>query len=514
MVVVLSSVLSVAGVVALTGLVFICCRLRQRQRGFFFPRGSSPIDDDEIEAWKGNREKPTTDEQEKSPSGAYYTSFGDNNEPVSPPPLSADVLGAGAIVQRRDPLAFVQVHSFPDRAASLDSSGSDRGSMAPFSPSPKKRSSNVIIYKDMPQPCPVPPNLAALNRESFPRPGTAPADTGNRCFHLGSYQQQETVPLYRRSEEFTRRSSRSASFGYPAYYGMAGRFSLDQDREVIFPLTLASMQSPRMALQYARAPNSRAGLTDESVPGDPSFLPAPKRLPSRLSKMPPATGSPLVTAAATAAAVLGDAGAVYSDDESNSFPIPPGNTKGTKANTRRNSKISVAFRRARSRSTRGCSIVSYVGPEPVLQSHTYQLSFERSLSVPRCRSNVQPQLPPSRQQSPALVSYQHMPACPLPASMRPSRRNDNGENSDNRGIHKYQGYNDQRTQPRSGQPAFSAASASSSMSSISSQVRASATAVRASVDSDVPLLGGLSPPWISERGGGHENLDSIGLAIG
>ncbi|KAK3952412.1 hypothetical protein QBC32DRAFT_143305 [Pseudoneurospora amorphoporcata] len=37
----------------------------------------------------------------------------------------------------------------------------------------------------------------------------------------------------------------------------------------------------------ARAPNSRAGLTDETVPGDVPFIPAPKRQPSRLYKLPP-----------------------------------------------------------------------------------------------------------------------------------------------------------------------------------------------------------------------------------
>ncbi|KAK3334861.1 hypothetical protein B0H65DRAFT_335305 [Neurospora tetraspora] len=37
----------------------------------------------------------------------------------------------------------------------------------------------------------------------------------------------------------------------------------------------------------ARAPNSRAGLTDETVPGDVPWIPAPKRQPSRLYKLPP-----------------------------------------------------------------------------------------------------------------------------------------------------------------------------------------------------------------------------------
>ncbi|KAI0110136.1 hypothetical protein F4814DRAFT_393389 [Daldinia grandis] len=37
----------------------------------------------------------------------------------------------------------------------------------------------------------------------------------------------------------------------------------------------------------ARAPNARFGLTDEAVPGDDPFLPAPRRHPSRLHKLPP-----------------------------------------------------------------------------------------------------------------------------------------------------------------------------------------------------------------------------------
>ncbi|EGZ77574.1 hypothetical protein NEUTE2DRAFT_79257 [Neurospora tetrasperma FGSC 2509] len=37
----------------------------------------------------------------------------------------------------------------------------------------------------------------------------------------------------------------------------------------------------------ARAPNSRAGLTDDTVPGDVPFILTPKRQPSRLHKLPP-----------------------------------------------------------------------------------------------------------------------------------------------------------------------------------------------------------------------------------
>ncbi|KAK4101670.1 hypothetical protein N658DRAFT_531771 [Parathielavia hyrcaniae] len=48
-----------------------------------------------------------------------------------------------------------------------------------------------------------------------------------------------------------------------------------------------SKNLPQTPIQ-ARAPNARAGLTDESVPGDePFILTSPKRTPSRLSKLPP-----------------------------------------------------------------------------------------------------------------------------------------------------------------------------------------------------------------------------------
>ncbi|KAK4173690.1 hypothetical protein QBC36DRAFT_194032 [Triangularia setosa] len=47
---------------------------------------------------------------------------------------------------------------------------------------------------------------------------------------------------------------------------------------------------PQTPIQ-ARAPNARAGLTDESVPGDDPFIPSPKRQTSRLSKMPPNSAS-------------------------------------------------------------------------------------------------------------------------------------------------------------------------------------------------------------------------------
>lgn len=52
-----------------------------------------------------------------------------------------------------------------------------------------------------------------------------------------------------------------------------------------------SMDLPRVPepAAFARAPNARSGLTDETVPGDDPFVPPLRRQPSRLQKLPPNT---------------------------------------------------------------------------------------------------------------------------------------------------------------------------------------------------------------------------------
>ncbi|KAI1347613.1 hypothetical protein F5Y01DRAFT_241138 [Xylaria sp. FL0043] len=57
---------------------------------------------------------------------------------------------------------------------------------------------------------------------------------------------------------------------------IGGSFSMDLPR------------APEAAAAFARAPNARTGLTDETVPGDEPFVQL-KRQPSRLQKMPPGT---------------------------------------------------------------------------------------------------------------------------------------------------------------------------------------------------------------------------------
>lgn len=78
------------------------------------------------------------------------------------------------------------------------------------------------------------------------------------------YQGRHSQQLPRASEE---RSPRSIHHNSP---GSQGRTSFDKELP----------QTPIQAV----APNARAGLTDETVPGADPFLPSPKRQTSRLSK--------------------------------------------------------------------------------------------------------------------------------------------------------------------------------------------------------------------------------------
>jgi hypothetical protein len=73
--------------------------------------------------------------------------------------------------------------------------------------------------------------------------------------------------LPRRSDETMPRSSHHRSSG------SRGKTSFDKEL-------------PQTPIQ-ARAPNARAGLTDDAVPGDDPFLPCPRRQPSRVYKLPP-----------------------------------------------------------------------------------------------------------------------------------------------------------------------------------------------------------------------------------
>ncbi|KAB5580651.1 hypothetical protein GE09DRAFT_1213091 [Coniochaeta sp. 2T2.1] len=90
-----------------------------------------------------------------------------------------------------------------------------------------------------------------------------------------SIRKPPSVIVYqgRHSQQLPRPSGEGSPRSIYNSPGSNGRQSFDKDLP----------QTPIQAV----APNARAGLTDETVPGDDPFLPSPKRHPSRLSKVPP-----------------------------------------------------------------------------------------------------------------------------------------------------------------------------------------------------------------------------------
>lgn len=90
-VIVLSTVLSVVGVILVIGAALVCLRCRRR-RSKLFRRGITPIDDDEIETWKSKRnEKELGDDA--GPPG-----YGDNNGHVKHESVSSTRKSTSVIV--------------------------------------------------------------------------------------------------------------------------------------------------------------------------------------------------------------------------------------------------------------------------------------------------------------------------------------------------------------------------------------------------------------------------------
>ncbi|POS72689.1 hypothetical protein DHEL01_v208913 [Diaporthe helianthi] len=90
-IIVLSTILSVVGVILIVGAALFCLRCRRR-RSKLFRRGITPIDDDEIETWKSSRrEKELGDD-------ARQTMHGDNNGHVKHESVSSTRKSTSVIV--------------------------------------------------------------------------------------------------------------------------------------------------------------------------------------------------------------------------------------------------------------------------------------------------------------------------------------------------------------------------------------------------------------------------------
>ncbi|KAI0478248.1 hypothetical protein F4859DRAFT_51721 [Xylaria cf. heliscus] len=96
------------------------------------------------------------------------------------------------------------------------------------------------------------------------------------------------------TERYASHSSKNSTSSTRIQYQKGGACRPSTDAAVTsrsFIQNSFSLDLPRApeAAAFARAPNARTGLTDETVPGDDPFVPPLKRQPSRLQKLPPST---------------------------------------------------------------------------------------------------------------------------------------------------------------------------------------------------------------------------------
>ncbi|KAI0860517.1 hypothetical protein F4860DRAFT_514688 [Xylaria cubensis] len=107
------------------------------------------------------------------------------------------------------------------------------------------------------------------------------------------------------TERYMSHSSKNSTNSARIQYQKGGAYRPSMDAATTprsFIQNSFSLDLPRApeAAAFARAPNARTGLTDETVPGDDPFVPPLKRQPSRLQKLPPNTPKTLSRASSRA----------------------------------------------------------------------------------------------------------------------------------------------------------------------------------------------------------------------
>ncbi|EFX01832.1 hypothetical protein CMQ_8298 [Grosmannia clavigera kw1407] len=286
----LSTVFSVIGALLLVGIGFACWRRRRRRP--LFPRGISPIDDDEIETWKvGQADKA-------SEAGGVISQANGGEEGHGPSWPRAAARHWSGVSQRARAMTVEEqyAHQANTQLTRLRGISVDSGVFA--APPLRKSPSKVIIDEEPSTPRQYYSTSYGIPESAvtvpFPSVPDSPAAMAAGAAAASSWKHQ-----HRQSDDLasprTGRSARSLSLEQSARPPIIGRFSLDQDRSRNSALAQLMPQGQFPGTQlpaavHARAPNSRPGLTDETIPGDPSFLPSPRPLrkqTSRLVKQPP-----------------------------------------------------------------------------------------------------------------------------------------------------------------------------------------------------------------------------------
>lgn len=134
-VIILSTVLSVFGCLAIAAVIWICIRCN-RKRARLFNRGITPIDDDEIETWKGHRREKDLEAslpQTPAPTQARLDSRGhQKQESTSSTKKPASVIVYARRSEEQSPRSPSIPSHFPKR--SLDGGKTSLDKELPFTP--------------------------------------------------------------------------------------------------------------------------------------------------------------------------------------------------------------------------------------------------------------------------------------------------------------------------------------------------------------------------------------------
>lgn len=283
LIITLSTVCSVVSVLLCIGIGFVCWRCRRQG---LFPRGITPINDDEIETWKAERVPEKATEiacacaSKDEGNGVIETSF---------PIVTSESWDVSEISELNSDSVTA--------SAGQSARGFNIRNVAAIK-QPKRAPSKVIIDQES-----LPPSQLT-NGNSGPRGSSAYPYILDAPATISVGAAAVSSSHHHKSDEMTSprgvRSARSLSLGQNPRIPIIGRLSLDQNRgREGFALSQLSPHGEQFyesrfpADVRARAPNSRIGLTDEMIPGDPSFLPSPRtvrRQPSRLTKQRPVSG--------------------------------------------------------------------------------------------------------------------------------------------------------------------------------------------------------------------------------
>ncbi|PSR92412.1 hypothetical protein BD289DRAFT_335720, partial [Coniella lustricola] len=173
-VVILSTILSVVGLVIVCGSIWVCIRYRQR-RTRLFNRGITPIGDDEIETWKGHRiekslethlprrghrKHESTSSTQKPPSVIVYARTSEEQWVRSPstPGHNSTMSWDGSRMSFDKELPFTPIHARAPNAREGLTDEAIPGDV-PFIQSPRRRGSR--LYKP-----PRVPHQAHVRRKS------------------------------------------------------------------------------------------------------------------------------------------------------------------------------------------------------------------------------------------------------------------------------------------------------------------------------------------------------------